>query len=202
MWQLYGSSGSNCRHTEGCVECKKTQGMSVCIESTIGAVLDSLEINEDYNLSIQKVEYLDHRHTKFEDHDLISRPFFSKAMHFSYENEVRFLLWPDRKNIKLSYKHQKSSINKIKNVELNIKDTNTFIGKIILSPLPFKKAKAIKDDYMEKYQSLLGLQDALSNADLRNKIEKLCAQNNIKVEILDSDLNQTSTVDCYTFAEK
>lgn len=201
MWQLYGSSGSNCRHVDGCVECEKTQGMSLCIESTIGAVLDSLEINEDYNLSIQKVEYLDHRHTVFEDHDLVSRPFFSKAMHFSYENEVRFLLWPDRKDIEFTYKYKKSSINEIKNVELHIKDINTFIGKIILSPLPFEKSKAIRDDHMKKHQSTLGLKEALSNAGLRNTVERLCAQNSINVEIVDSDLNQTPTVDCYNYMD-
>ena len=201
MWQLYGSSGSNCRHADGCEECEKTQGMSVCIESTVGAVLDSLEMNENYNLSIQKIEYLDHRHTVFEDQDLLSRPFFSKAMHFSYENEVRFLLWSDRKDINFSYKYQQSSINDIKNVELRIKNMNSFIGKIILSPPPFKKAKKIQDHHMEKYQSTLGLQEALSNEELRSKIKKLCDQKNISVEIFDSDLNRTSTTDFYTYID-
>lgn len=201
MWQLYGSSGSNCRHADGCIECEKTHGMSVCVESTVGAVLDSLEMNEDYNLSIQKVEYLDHRHTVFEDHDLLSKPFFSKAMHFSYENEVRFLLWPDKKNIKFSYKYQQSSINELKNIELRIKDISSFIGKVILSPLPFKKAKAIHNHHMKNHQSPLGLQEALSNVDLRNRIEKLCTQKGLNIEISDSDLNQTPTVDCYTYMD-
>ncbi|WP_223464368.1 hypothetical protein [Pseudomonas sp. GL-RE-26] len=201
MWQLYGSSGSNCRHINGCAECEKTQGMSVCIESTVGAVLDSLEMKENYNLSIQKIEYIDHQHTVFEDQDLLSRPFFSKAKHFSYENEVRFLLWPDRKDINFSYKYQQSSTNDIQNVELRIKNMNSFIGKIILSPLPFKKTNIIHNYHMEKHQSTLGLQESLSNEHLRSKIKQLCDQKNINVEIFDSDLNQTLPIDCYTYKD-
>lgn len=200
MWQLYGSSGGNCRHETGCEECKRTVGNSVCIETTIGAILDNLEFKEGFNLSIQKVEYLDHRLTKFSDNDLISRPFFSKALHFSYENEVRFMLWPDRQDIEFSYKYNKSTRNEEGSQVLHIKDVEALIGKIILSPLPIKVTKKIIDPYKDPCSSKLGLQDSLANLALREKVKSLCVRNNVDIEIVESDLNQVSTSDCYTYA--
>ncbi|SDY38632.1 hypothetical protein [Pseudomonas sp. NFACC08-1] len=198
MWQLYGSSGSNCRHDVGCTECAKTLGESVCIETTIGSLEDSLELKDGYNLSVQKIEYLDHRKSVFEDSDMICRPFFSKAMHFSYENEIRFMLWPDRNDINFSYKFNQSTINNIPSVQLNITDLESFIGKIILSPLPFKNKKAIRAQHMEQHQSALGLEEALSNKVLKNKMQNLLCEKNININIVESDLNQMCVTDCYT----
>ncbi|WP_323145772.1 hypothetical protein [Pseudomonas marginalis] len=173
MWQLYGSSGSNCRHDAGCMECAKTLGDSVCIETTVGSVEDSLELRDGYNLSVQNIEYLDHRKSVFEDSDMIYRPFFSKALHFSYENEIRFMLWPDRNDIKFSYKLNQSTINNVPSVQLHITNLESFIGKIILSPLPFKDARAIRAQHFNQHQSALGLKEALSNIVLKNKIQSL-----------------------------
>jgi hypothetical protein len=198
MWQLYGSSGSNCRHDAGCTECAKTLGESVCIETTIGSVEDSLEIKEGYNLSVQQVEYLDHRESVFEESEMNYRPFFSKAFHFSYENEIRFMLWPNRKDIKFSYKFNQSTTNNIPSEQLHITSLESFIGKVILSPLPFKKAKEIRERHMEQYQSTLGLEEAISNSDLKNKVRNLLNDKNIKINIVDSDLNQICVTDCYT----
>lgn len=199
MWQLYGSSGSNCHHESECIECKKTLGNSVCIETTIGAVEDNLEIKDGYNLSIRKVEYIDHRKTVFEESEMIYRPFFSKALHFSYENEVRFMLWPDRKDVNFSYKYKQSAINNVPSMQLCIKNMGSFINKIILSPLSHKKAKEITKQHMEKYQSALGLEEALSNIDLKKKVQVLFDDRGIDVDIVDSDLNQIPVTDCYTF---
>ena len=198
MWQLYGSSGSNCRHDAGCTECAKTLGDSVCIETTIGSVQDSLEIKEGYNFSIREVEYLDHRESVFEDGDMVYRPFFSKALHFSYENEIRFMLWPDRKGINFSYKFNQSAINNIRSEQLSITNLESFIGKVILSPIPFREAKDIRARHMEQYQSTLGLEDALSNSDLKNKVRNLFRDKDLKINIVDSDLNQICVTDCYT----
>lgn len=198
MWQLYGSSGSNCRHDAGCKECIKTLGETVCIETTIGSLVDSLELKDGYNISVQKIEYLDHRKSVFEDSDMICRQFFSKAMHFSYENEIRFMLWPERSDINFSYKFNQSTINNITSVQLNITDLESFIGKIILSPLPFKDAKAIRAQRVEQYQSALGLGEALSNKVLKNKVQALLCEKNININVVESDLNQMCVTDCYT----
>ncbi|KJK04662.1 hypothetical protein [Pseudomonas tussilaginis] len=202
MWQLYGCPGGNCRHDPGCTECLKTRGESICIETTIGAIIDNIELKKDYNLKIQKVEYLNHRKTRFEDNDLIFRPFFSKALHFSYEHEVRFMLWPDRDDVKFSYKNKKSSENNIASELLPIKNLERFIGKIILSPLPYMTAKEIRTHHIEHYQSTHGLEHALSNFDLRNKVRKVCAANNINIPIIESDLNQITPTDCYSYVDE
>lgn len=198
MWQLYGSSGSNCRHDAGCTECAKTLGESVCIETTIGSIEDSLEIKEGYNFSIRKVEYLDHRESVFEESDMSFRPFFSKALHFSYENEIRFMLWPNRKDINFSYKFNQSTTNDIRSEQLRITNLESFIGKLILSPIPFKEAKEIRKRHVKQYQSTLGLEEALSNSNLNNKVLNLLNDKNIKINIVDSDLNQVCVTDCYT----
>lgn len=198
MWQLYGSSGSNCRHEAGCTECAKTLGDSVCIETTIGSVEDSLEIKDGYNFSIRKVEYLDHRESVFEESEMVYRPFFSKALHFSYENEIRFMLWPNRKDINFSYKFNQSTTNNIRSEQLSITSLESFIGKVILSPIPLKEAKDIRARHMEQYQSTLGLEEALSNSNLKNKVRNLLNDKNLKINIVDSDLNQICVTDCYT----
>lgn len=198
MWQLYGSSGSNCRHDVGCTECAKTLGDSVCIETTIGAVEDSLEMKDGYHLSIRKVEYLDHRESVFEESEMVYRPFFSKALHFGYENEIRFMLWPNRKNINFSYKFNQSTVNNIHSEQLRITNLESFIGKVILSPIPFREARNIRARHMEQHQSTLGLEEALSNSNLKHKVRSLLSDNNLKINIIDSDLNQICVTDCYT----
>jgi hypothetical protein len=134
MWQLYGCSGSNCRHEKGCADCEVSLGNTVCIETTIGAVVDNLKLKKGYNLSIQKVDYLDHRSEEFTGSDIIMRPFFSKALHFSYENEVRFLLWEDNRQLDFTYKYVGNPENGDKSHQLDIINLDSLIGKIILSP--------------------------------------------------------------------
>ncbi|MGO0706946.1 hypothetical protein [Pseudomonas paracarnis] len=201
MWSLYGITGVGCSHDDCCTQCESTHGMSVCIETSVGSILENLVLDERYNLSIQKVEYIDHKKTKFKDSELNTKPFFSKARHFSYENEIRFILWPDRADISFSYAFGQSTTNEENSVELKIKSMNSFIHKIILSPIPFKKSVEIRKSHNDNYQSSLGLQESLSNKTLRKKIESLCFENSVNVEIVDSDLNQSITNDCYTYAE-
>ena len=111
MWSLYGITGVGCNHDECCPRCESTHGTSVCIETTVGSILDNLELDERYNFSIQKVEYIDHKTTKFGANELSTKPFYSKAKHFSYENEIRLILWPDRNNISFDYAFEKSTVN-------------------------------------------------------------------------------------------
>lgn len=201
MWSLYGITGVGCNHAECCPKCESTHGMSVCIETTVGSILDNLEFDDKLNLSIQKVEYVDHKKTKFAEHELNTRPFYSKARHFSYENEIRLIIWPDRNDISFSYIFGKNTINEKENIQINIKDMSSFIGKIILAPIPFKKSAEIRKSHNKNHQSDLGLQESLFNNSLRAKIQSLCSANSIDVEIVDSDLNQTITNDCYTYIE-
>lgn len=198
MWQLYGSSGSNCRHDKGCLECADTLGNSVCIETTAGAILDSLELAEGYNITVQKVEYLDHQTSHFHENDLAMRPYFSKALHFSYENEVRFMLWPERNDIKFSYKHNQSTINNQPNQQLRLKDLNSFIRRVILAPPPPSKISKIRSLHLERSDSELGLKNNFSNKNLRAKVEALFRAYNLNINITESDLIQISSKDCYT----
>ncbi|ELF6207572.1 hypothetical protein RNI54_004425 [Pseudomonas putida] len=198
MWQLYGSSGANCRHENYCIECNESVGRSICIETTIGAILDNLEIDESYNLMARKIDYIDHRSVSFEDEDLAFKPFFSKALHFSYEHEVRFMLWPNRKDIEFSYKYKQSTQNSQLSVSLPIRDINSFIGRIILSPLPPKAQMQIVAKHHEKYSTNLGLSDSLSNTRLRESVDSILLKHGLKADVVDSDLNQTAFSDCYS----
>ncbi|MBC3479970.1 hypothetical protein [Pseudomonas sp. SWRI77] len=198
MWQLYGSSGSNCRHDNGCQECAKTLGNSVCIETTVGAIVDNLELPEGYNLTVQKIEYIDHRTSHFHEDDLVMRPYFSKALHFSYENEVRFMLWPESNDIKFSYKYKQSTINNQDNQQLKLKNLSRFIHRVILAPPPPSKISKIQKLHMERFGTELGVQDELSNRYLKSKVEKLFIATNLNLKISESDLIQISPKDCYT----
>ncbi|HFT7408653.1 TPA: hypothetical protein ACGRX8_004099 [Pseudomonas aeruginosa] len=198
MWQLYGSSGANCRHDVGCVECQNSLGMSICLETTLGAVLENIKLNDGYNLIVREVEYLDHEKVCFDERDIVLRPFFSKALHFSYENELRFMLFPDRKDIKFSYKCNQSEVNKVGNVAVPVTNMKGLIRKIILSPLPFRKQEQIERIHMERYKTALGLPDALANETLRASVQTLCKKHNLEPVIVDSALNSISAKDFYS----
>lgn len=198
MWQLYGSSGANCRHEVGCNECQKSLGMSICLETTLGAVLENIELNDGYNLIVRKIEYLDHEKMRFDERDMVLRPFFSKALHFSYENELRFMLFPDRKDIKFSYKYNQSEVNEVGSVAVSVKNMKGLVNKIILSPLPFKKQEQIERIHMERYETALGLPAALANETLRARVHALCKKHNLEPVIVDSALNNVGARDIYS----
>ena len=202
MWSLYGVTGTGCTHPECCAQCQSSHGMSVCVVTTVGSIIDNLDISDEYNFSVQKVDYIDHKNTKFSKDELNTKPFFSKAKHFSYENEVRFVLWPNRTNICFSYKNGASTINDKNHITLKIKNMNSFIQKIILSPTPFQTGVKTRESHLQQYQSLLGLEESLSNTILKDKIISLCKINAVDVEIVDSDLNQVGTSDCYTYLDE
>lgn len=202
MWSLYGVTGTGCDHPECCVQCESTHGMSICIETTVGSIVDNLQLEEEYHFSVQKVDYVNHKTTKFGSGELSTKPFFSKAKHFSYENEVRFVLWPNKANVCFSYKNGESTINEQPHVLLGVKDMGSLIKKIILSPVPYSSAVKIRESHLEQYQTLLGLEENLSNKILRDKVVSLCKINGVHVEIVDSDMNQVGTSDCYTYVDE
>lgn len=202
MWQLFGSSGGNCRHKTPCTECQESLGTAVCIETTLGAIIDNLVLPDDFNLLVRKVEYLDHKEATFQDHELAVRPFFSKALHFGFEHELRFMVWPTDKNIRFSYKHEStgkgSTVNGREEVNVPIKNLETMFSKIILSPLSFTKQSAAEKQHWENHESALGLQEALANSGLRAQVEALCKEYNVAATIVDSDLNQVAVKDGYS----
>jgi len=201
MWSLYGVTGIGCSHPECCAQCENTHGMSVCIETTVGAIIDNLDLSDDYHFSVQKVDYIDHRSTKFGKDEISSRPFFSKAKHFSYEHEVRFVLWPNKADVRFSCVRGESTVNQQPHVLLGVKNMSSLIKKIILSPVSFQAAAKTRKSHLEQYQSLLGLEGSLSNKILKHKVVSLCKLNGVDVEITDSDMNQVGVSDCYTYRD-
>lgn len=196
MWQLYGSSGAGCRHPEPCIKCSKSLGRSMCVETTVGALIENLEVPPEYGILARKVEYIDHNKEFFDEEDIAIRPLFAKALHFSYENEFRILLWPKEKDIKFSYKYKQSSVNDVQSVLVPIKDLNAVIKRITLSPLPPKEQKIIQQMHREKNQYNFGLTEALQNHDLRKSVQDMLSKAGITAEIIDSDLNRAS-IDSY-----
>jgi len=75
MWKIYGSGSA-----------------AVCIESTVGDVIKSMEIPQDIQLIADKVFYLD-----FEaDYVGIDNPlsvFFHKSKYYEFEKELRFIVY-------------------------------------------------------------------------------------------------------------
>ncbi|MDU9394714.1 hypothetical protein [Pseudomonas sp. zfem002] len=202
MWQLFGSSGANCTHPTPCQVCYESLGQSVCIESTVGALLDNLDLPKGYSLLARKIEYLDQGAHTFEEHELADKPFFTKASHYSFEHEYRFLVWPTDKDIRFSYKHESTGVGSTKNdqdhLRVSVNNIDSVIHKIILSPLPPAQQLAIQADHMKKYKSALGLQESLSNTPLRDKVEEMCRKYQISSKIVDSALNQVPATDCYS----
>lgn len=201
MWRLYGGNEDRCHHIEKCEKCETAYKTSVCIETTVGEILDNLEGDDNYNIAVQKVKYIDHKSYKFEGNELVFQPFFSKAKHFSYEHEVRFMIWPSRDNIVFSYEYEKSTKNIIPGVTVKVKSFDSMIKKIILSPRPTWVTNKIRKSHMEKHGSALGLQSALSNSALNSRVRTLCETYKITPEIVESDLNQITATDCYTAME-
>lgn len=124
MWKLYTRS----KNVEETVSLER----SVCIETTLGDVLDSLQPHKDYFLLADKVVYIDHLTKEFSGDELIFRPYFSKARHFSFENEVRFLVWPKKDDIVFSFKYGESTKNLVEHVDYDILDIVRHIGKIVV----------------------------------------------------------------------
>ncbi len=73
MWQIYGGGAE-----------------SVCIISTVGDLISSLEPTADVSMYIHPVHYIDHRNQHFQTDHLLA-PAIHKQKAYSYENEVRVI---------------------------------------------------------------------------------------------------------------
>lgn len=78
MWKIYGGSAA-----------------SVCVESTVGALVDSMVIPDGLEVHAGKVSYVDYE----KDYIGVDDPlqfFFNKSKHYEFEKEFRFVLHPSR----------------------------------------------------------------------------------------------------------
>ena len=74
MWKIYGGGSA-----------------SVCVESTVGEVIHSMNITPEYNVYSGVVSYIDYRN----DYVGVDEPlrfFFNKSKYYAFEKELRFVL--------------------------------------------------------------------------------------------------------------
>ncbi len=106
MWKIYGG-GTN----------------SVCITTTVGQLLDAIEI-QNFNLVVSKVEYINHHEDHYKIEHLIA-PFVHKHKAYKFENEVRFIAYNAGAN-PLCNRDAAGSVIKLR--------TNNFINDVKVSP--------------------------------------------------------------------
>ncbi|MFA1012252.1 MULTISPECIES: DUF2971 domain-containing protein [Pseudomonas syringae group] len=78
MWKIYGGSAA-----------------SVCVESTVGALVNSMIIPAGLEVHAGKVSYVDYE----KDYIGVDDPlqfFFNKSKHYEFEKEFRFVLHPNK----------------------------------------------------------------------------------------------------------
>lgn len=109
MWKIYGNDIN-----------------SVCITTTIGELLDIIEEDENMNLVVQKVEYIDHRadHYNLKVDSKIA-PFVHKHKAYKFENEIRLIAY-SQSNDPLADRADTGSIIRLK--------SNNFINNVKVSP--------------------------------------------------------------------
>lgn len=109
MWKIYGNDIN-----------------SVCITTTIGELLDSIEEDKNINLLVQKVEYIDHRADYYSlDVDSKIAPFVHKHKAYKFENEIRLIAYNEI-NDPLSDRGSGGSLITLK--------SNDFINSVKVSP--------------------------------------------------------------------
>lgn len=109
MWKIYGSDVN-----------------SICITTTIGELLDSIEEDRNTNLSVQQVEYIDHRadHYNLKVDSKIA-PFVHKHKAYKFENEIRLIAY-NQSNDPLADRDDTGSLIRLK--------SNDFISSVKVSP--------------------------------------------------------------------
>lgn len=128
MWKIYGNDIN-----------------SVCITTTIGQLLDSIEEDKDVNLLIQKVEYIDHRADYYSlKVDSKLAPFVHKHKAYKFENEIRLIAY-NQSNDPLSNGADAGSLIKLK--------SNDFINSVKVSPeAPEWFFNLVKDIFNDRYE--------------------------------------------------
>lgn len=109
MWKIYGSDVN-----------------SICITTTIGELLDSIEEDRNTNLVVQQVEYIDHRadHYNLKIDSKIA-PFIHKHKAYKFENEIRLIVY-NQSNDPLVNRADTGSLIRLK--------SNKFINNVKVSP--------------------------------------------------------------------
>lgn len=129
MWKIYGNDIN-----------------SVCITTTIGQLLDSIEEDKDVDLLIQKVEYIDHRADHYSlEVDSKFAPFVHKHKAYKFENEIRLIAY-NHSNDPLTDRVDAGSLIRLK--------SNNFINSVKVSPEAhewfFNLVKCIFNDRYEQ----------------------------------------------------
>lgn len=117
---------------------------SVCINTTIGQLLDSIEKDKDINLLIQKIEYIDHRADYYSlEVDSKIAPFVHKHKAYKFENEIRLIAY-NHSNDPLSNREDAGSLISLK--------SNNFINSVKVSPeAPEWFFNLVKDIFNNRY---------------------------------------------------
>lgn len=128
MWKIYGNDTN-----------------SVCITTTIGQLLDSIEEDENVNLLIQKVEYIDHRADHYSlEVDSKLAPFVHKHKAYKFENEVRLIAY-NHSNDPLNNRADAGSLIRLK--------SNDFINSVKVSPEAHEWFfNLVKDIFNDRYE--------------------------------------------------
>lgn len=128
MWKIYGNDIN-----------------SVCITTTIGQLLDSIEEDKDVNLLMQKVEYIDHRADYYSlDVDSKLAPFVHKHKAYKFENEIRLIAY-NQSNDPLSNRVDAGSLIRL--------TSNDFINSVKVSPeAPEWFFNLVKDVFNDRYE--------------------------------------------------
>ncbi|BCD99639.1 DUF2971 domain-containing protein [Marinagarivorans cellulosilyticus] len=80
MWKIYGQSSQ-----------------SICITTTLGKILDALNLPLDKAVAAVKVNYIDHENHYFQTSHCLN-PFIHKHLAYKYENEARIIVYPRKQN--------------------------------------------------------------------------------------------------------
>lgn len=145
MWKIYGNDIN-----------------SVCITTTIGQLLDSIEEDKDVNLLVQKVEYIDHRADYYSlEVDSKLAPFVHKHKAYKFENEIRLIAY-NHSNDPLNDRFDAGSLIRLK--------SNDFINNVKVSPEAHEWFfNLVKDIFNNRY----GQTGVVSRSDLDDLVTTL-----------------------------
>lgn len=110
MWQLYGAEKN-----------------AVCIFTSIEKLEQQVIHNELFdNLNFEDVNYIDHAKAKFGSNCL--EPFISKSLSFSFEKELRIVVFDSKINL------DNVRVNEVSGVNIEIHSLQKLIDKVVVSP--------------------------------------------------------------------
>lgn len=127
MWQLYGAEKN-----------------SVCIFTSVEKLEQLVIPNELFdNLKFKDVNYIDHAKAKFGSNCL--EPFISKSLSFSFEKELRIVVFDSKINL------DNVGVNEVSGVNIGIRSLQELIDKVIVSPSSDSWFKSCVENLCDRY---------------------------------------------------